>query len=351
MRSGTAVLLVILATLGSAGCDVAATRVSAVAEKQQPSPAVTGPRTDSRLATRRVRATGVIQALRYRSVQVPQIAGQQGRMTLTSLTGNGLKVKQGAVLAEFDSTQQEELALTAEAKVDDLNHQIEQKRAENLSKAAERSAALKQADADKAKALLQLRKGPLLSEIDRHKNEVRVRKAEAEVESLQKSSAWNAKAEAASLRILELQRDRQAVALERAKSNLERLVVKAGLDGMVALENIWRSGSMGPPQEGDQVWTGMPILKIFDPTDMVVQVQVNEPDGTAMVPGTKAKVYLDAYPEAVFDAVFESASPVAAPAALGSPVRTFSARFRLQQVDSRLLPDLSAAIDIEVPLK
>lgn len=327
---------------------MAGNRTPTVAAKQQ----VEAPRVpEVAPEARRVRATGVIQALRYRSVQVPQISGQNGRMTLTALITNGVKVKEGSVLAEFDATQQEDLALAAAAKVDDLKHQIVQKRAENASKDAERSSALKAAEADKAKALLQLRKGPLLSEIDRLKNEVRVRKAEAEVESLKKSGVWNEKAEAASLRILELQRDRQSVALERAKGNLERLVVKAALDGMVALENIWRSGSMGPPQEGDQVWAGMPILKIFDPTNMVVQVQVNEPDGMAMVAGTKAKVFLDAYPEAVFDAVFESASPIAAPAALGSPVRTFSARFRLQQVDPRLLPDLSAALDIEVPKK
>ena len=49
---------------------------------------------------------------------------------------------------------------------------------------------------------------------------------------------------------------------------------------------------------------------------------------------------------AVFDAHFESASPVAS-GSLDSPIKYFSARFRIDQRDPRLLPDLSAAVEIE----
>jgi hypothetical protein len=48
----------------------------------------------------------------------------------------------------------------------------------------------------------------------------------------------------------------------------------------------------------------------------------------------------------VFDAHLESASP-AASSSLGSPLKAFSARFRIDQHDPRLLPDLSAAVEIE----
>lgn len=295
---------------------------------------------------RRVRATGTIQALRVRMIQVPQISGQSGRMILTSIIENGRKVARGDTVAELDRTTQVDLAREAAARVDDFTHQIAQKQAENASKSAERTSALKQAGADFAKAQLQLRKGPLLSDIDRQKNQVKSTTAEAQLLSLKKSGSRHDEAEAAAVRIMELQRQRQTVALERAKANLDRLVVQAPLAGMVALENIWKGGSMGPAKEGDQVYAGMPLVKLFDPSKMVVLVTVSEPDGAVLQPGATAKVYLDAYPGAVFDSVFELASPVAA-AALGSPIKTFNARFRLLQVDPRLLPDLSAALDIE----
>jgi HlyD family secretion protein len=137
--------------------------------------------------------------------------------------------------------------------------------------------------------------------------------------------------------------ERQKVALERSDRNAEVLVLKAPLDGMIALENIWRGGSMGNAQEGDQLGSGQPLLKIFDPTTMEVRTQVGEPDGSVLQEGATATVYLDAYPDAVFKARFHSASPVAT-AALGSPIRNFSATFRVDASDSRLLPDLSAAV-------
>jgi hypothetical protein len=58
------------------------------------------------------------------------------------------------------------------------------------------------------------------------------------------------------------------------------------------------------------------------------------------------KVYFDAYPDVVLPAHFEAASPMAA-AALGSPIKTFTAVFKLDKTDPRLMPDLSAAVVIE----
>lgn len=297
-------------------------------------------------ASKAIRATGLVRAVKVSSIQVPQIAGQGGRMTLVRLVPNGTHVKQGDTLAEFDRTKQLDDALEAEAKFDDLGHQVRQKVASNRSDAEKRLGDLKQAEADLAKAEIQLKKGPILSDIDRAKNEAKAESARARVASLLKIHEHRMKVEAAALRIIELQQDRQKVALERATSNAEKLIVKAPLAGMVALENIWRGGSMGHAQEGDQLSNGQPMLKLFDPTEMEVHAQIGEPDGAALKPGTKARVRLDAYPEVEFEGRFESASPVAS-SALGSPIKNFAARFRLIGTDPRLLPDLSAAVVIE----
>ena len=297
-----------------------------------------------------VRITGLVRAVRVYSVQVPQIIqtpGSQGnRITLVTLVPNGATVKKGDNLAEFDNTRQLDDAREAEAKFDDLTHQVAQKAAENRSDAAKRMAELKQAEADFGKAGVQLKKGPILNEIDRIKNEAKAESAQAQVESLRKSHDARLRAEAAALRVLELQRDRQKVALDRAKTNAEKLTIKAPLNGMVALENIWKGGSMGHAQEGDQLFGGQSLLKIFDPSEMVVDAQVGEPDGARLTPGLRARVRLDAYPDLEMDAAFVSASPVAV-TALGSPVKNFSARFRLLKIDPRLLPDLSAAVIIQ----
>lgn len=293
-----------------------------------------------------VRLAGTVQAVHFFTVQVPQIMGDNARVTLTRLIANGVRVKTGDLLAEFDRTQQLDNAREAQAKFDDLAHQVDQRVAQNRADAAKRESDLQQADADLAKAELQLRKGPLLSEIDRLKNEAKAEEARAHVASLKKSNTFHDQADAAAVRILALQRDRQKVSLDRALSNAEKLQIHATLDGMAALENVWRGGSMGKPQEGDQLWPGQPLIRIFDPSEMEVLAEVGEPDDAALAPDGRAIVRLDAYPDLALPARFVSASPVAS-SALGSPIKTFTARFRLEKGDPHLLPDLSAAVVLD----
>jgi HlyD family secretion protein len=335
--AGAAALLVLT------GCSHPTARVAQAASKGTGG---TVPAESSSPIAREIRITGTVQAVHYSKVLVPAIYGQGGSVTLTHLIPNGSKVREGDPIAEFDATQQADNARDAQAKFDDLGHQAEQKRAQNRADAEKRAADLKQAEADLAKAELELQKGPLLAEIDRLKNEAKAGLAREHVASLKKSNAAHDRSDAAALKILELQRDRQKVALDRALNNMQLLSTKARLGGVVAHQNVYRNNSMGHPQEGDQLWRGQAIVSIFDPSEMLVRCAVGEPDGAALVPGSKATVYLDAYPDLSFPAHFEFASPVAS-SALGSPIKTFTAVFRLEGSDPHLMPDLSAAVVVK----
>jgi multidrug resistance efflux pump len=286
---------------------------------------------------RTVRATGVVRAVHSVTVLVPRIAGLGGNLTLATLIRNGTSVAQGDPIASFDRTNELKLLDDARSRLDDLNHQIETKKAEQTSNAEGRASSLEQAESDLKKAIIESRKGPVLSAIERQKNEIRLADAREHVASLERSIRYHEEAEKAELHVLELQRDRQQRTVDRQIANSEKLLVRAPLRGMAALENMWRNNSVGHPQEGDQLWPGSPLLKVFDPSD-----------GAVLVKGARAVVHLDAFPEIAFHAHFASASP-AATAALGTPVKTFSARFILDESDPHLMPDLSAAVDIEAP--
>jgi multidrug resistance efflux pump len=299
--------------------------------------------------TRTVRVTGTIQPVRSVVLQVPRVEGQGGNLTLTRLVPNGATVHTGDLLAEFDEVKELQNLRDASAKYDDLSHQVEQKAAEHRSNAAKRESDLEQAKADLSKAEIEMRKGPILSDIDSEKNQVTLNDAREHVASLLKSTRYHEQAEAAESHILELQRDRQKVAVDRAKANIGKLELRAPLDGMVALQNVWRNNSMGHAEEGDQLWPGSPILRLFDPKDMEVSVAIEEPDVAALAPDTDAVVHVDAFPTLSFRAKFESASPVAS-SALGSSIKAFSARFRLLDRDPHLMPDLSAAVDVQLPV-
>ena len=295
---------------------------------------------------REIRLTGALDAVRSSKVVVPTTYGPGGPVTLTRLIPNGSRVKAGDPIAEFDPTQQLDSVRDAQARYEDLGHQVEQRAAQIRADNENRASALKQAEATQAKAELELQKGPILSELTRLENQVRADIAGKHVASLKESNAAHDRADAAGLRILELQRDRQKVSLDRWQENITKLHMRAPLSGMVAHQVLYRNNAITHPQEGDQLYRGQPLVSIFDPSAMLVRCLVGEPDGAALVAGTKAKVYLDAYPDLVLPAHFEFASPVAA-SALGSPIKTFTAIFKLDRTDARLMPDLSAAVVLD----
>lgn len=310
------------------------------------SPRFTMARAASRVLSRRIRAVGAVQPVEAVSITTPRLTDSDGNLILTRIVPNGTSVKAGDIVAEFDRTRQLDRARDALARYDDLQHQYEQRIAQQSSDAEKRASDIQQAEADLAKAQLELRKGPLLSEIDRLKYESQLDNAKVHLASLKKSSQFRTLAAAADLKVLELQRDRQKMAMERAQMNADRLQIRAPIAGMVAQEVIWRRDGPGHPQEGDQLWTGQPLVRIFASGQMEVLVSVAEPDGVALTADAGAEVRLDAYRDRVFHAHFSSASPVASPIP-ESTVRMFSARYRLDETDPRLLPDLTAAVDIE----
>ena len=295
-----------------------------------------------------IRITGLIQAVHSVKIMVPQITGQFGNMTLTHLVPNGVRVREGDLIATFDPASQIDAARDAQAKYEDLGHQVEQKVAENRANSEKRLVELRQAEGDLAKAELELQKGPVLSEIDRLQSEAKAEGARTRVTSLKQSMGFREKAEVSALRGLELQRDRQKITIQRVQDNLKKLEIHAQLSGMVVHELLPRAGTLGKAQEGDQLFRGYPLVSIFDPSQMLVKCSINEPDVTALLANSRVTVHLDAYPDLTLPAHFISASPVAS-SGMGSPIKTFVAVFGLDKSDPHLLPDLSAAVVLTVP--
>src|SRR5256886_7453016 len=133
-----------------------------------------------------------------------------------------------------------------------------------------------------------------------------------------------------------------------AQGNAARMVVHSPMEGVVVHNTIWLGGRMGTVQQGDQVRPGVPFLQVVDPSQMEVRVELNQVDLLKVHPGQRAEMHLDAYPGMTLPAVLEELSPLGHPGQFAEAVRSFGARFSVQGTDARLLPDLSAALDLDL---
>jgi HlyD family secretion protein len=297
-----------------------------------------------------LRLNGTTMAARSFAVLAPRLQGAQvGSMVITKLAPSGAPVKKDDVLVEFDAQAQTKDYLDKKATYDNLVGQVAQKQAEEDIARAKDDTGLQQAEDELKRALLEIKRNEIVSHIDAEKNQEAVDEAQATLKQLKETYQLKRAAAAAGIRILEIQRDRAMEAMRYAQSNASKMIVHSPMAGVVVYSTIWLgNGRMGTVQQGDQVRPGLPFMAVVDPSQMEVRVDLNQVDLLKVRPGLHAKMHLDAYPGIELGATLEDISPLGHNGRFSDAVRVFSARFSVQGTDPKLLPDLSAALDLDL---
>jgi len=114
------------------------------------------------------------------------------------------------------------------------------------------------------------------------------------------------------------------------------------------LNTIWKQGNMGEVQEGDQVRPGVPFMQVVNPSTMQVRVRANQQDFPSLQVGQMAKVRLDAYPDLVFAAKLDQVAPIGEGGDFSNKLRSFVVIVSIEGNDPKLMPDLSAAVDVDL---
>ena len=296
-----------------------------------------------------IRLNGLVEAVQFSAIRAPQIAGtQNGQMIITALAPKGTRVKKGDLVIEFDRQNQLRLAQDKRAEFLDFEEQIRKKRAEHLAQQAKDETELKAAENAVALSKLDVLKNEVLPRIEAEKNRLTLEANQAKYAQLQETFALKRKASDAEARILEVKRDRASLAMRQAEQNAEKMAVRSPIDGLVVYRGIWRGGQIGDPQEGLEVWPGLAILDIVGASAMRVRVKVNQADVDLLRVGQQAAVQLDAYPGHQYQARLDQLAPIGVAGSFSPKVRTFTATFTIDGTDATLMPDLSAAVDVEL---
>jgi multidrug resistance efflux pump len=306
-------------------------------------------RVERKTLSQTLRLNGTTQASRSFVVLAPRLEGAQvGSMVVTKLAPSGAHVKSGDLLVEFDPQAQMKDYLDKKSTYDNLVSQVAQKQTDEDIARAKDDTAMQQADDELKRSQLEIQRNEVVSRIDAEKNQEAVDEAQTTLKQLKETYQLKRAAALAAIRILEIQRDRAKDAMRYALGNAAKMTVHSPMAGVVVYNTIWLGGRMGTVQQGDQVRPGLPFLQVVDPSRMEVRVELNQVDLLKIHPGQQAQLHLDAYPGMTLPAVLDELSPLGHTGQFSELVRTFTARFSVQGSDPRLLPDLSAAMDINL---
>lgn len=297
----------------------------------------------------RVRVTGTTEAVRMRTIVAPMLEGQQfGSLTITRLVPSGTHVRKGELLVDFDRQAQTRNFVDKQDEYQKLANQAIQEQAKDDAARAKDETEIQLAENDLSKAHLEMQKRELLSRIDVEKAQQTLDEAKATLQQLRATFDLKRKSAHSAVRLLEIQRDRAQQVMEHARANTELMEIKSPIDGVVVVNTIWKQGKMGQVQEGDQVRAGISFMQVVDPSSMQVRAFVNQEDFLALPFGDTAQIHLDAYPDLVFPGRLVEMAPIARSGDFSDKLRSFAVVFSISGADPKLMPDLSAAVDVNL---
>lgn len=297
-----------------------------------------------------VRTRGEIRSTRSVVLSAPQVPNPR----IVRLAESGKPVKKGDVVIEFDSAQQEQYYIEGTTNVRAADADIVKMKASHRMTDEMDGMNLMTSEYNLQRAKLEASKAEILSEIEGAKNRIEVGISEGELNQVKTQIKSHDVTQQADLERLNQRKEKTLRDLERYKTYLSKMVIRAPNDGIVNLLPNFRSqgswGSAPPPfKEGDSAWTGAAIAEIPDLSEMRVELKLEEVDRGKIKLGQQVRLRVDAVPDKEFFAELDWISPIAAlqfSRGFGMSEKSFPARATLKNLDPRLRPGMSATSEI-----
>ncbi len=112
----------------------------------------------------------------------------------------------------------------------------------------------------------------------------------------------------ATIALAEEKRNKAKLAMDQAQENIDKMIVNAPMEGLVALEKnenaaggmFWGGMTLPEYREGDKVEPGRTVGKVIDPKEIELAAKVGELERNAIKEGEAVEIRLDALPGTVF---------------------------------------------------
>jgi len=268
-------------------------------------------------------------------------------MVLQDAAKPGSLVKKGHVVAEFDR----QYMMT---RIDDYKAGVVQNEAAYKKLLAEidvnkkmHNQAIAKAEAEFEKANLDMKTLPVLSDMDSERRRLALEEAEAYLKQVRAEVRHVDAGQAADKKIADFELRESQLELRRAEANAARMEVKAPIDGLVVMQNMFRGSEFDQIKVGDQLYPGMMFMQIVDPSSMVINASVSQVDVEKLRIGLKARVRFDAFPGLELPArVFAIGSVAKSSRYRPDWVKDIPVAVKIEKMDPRVIPDLSVSVDI-----
>jgi HlyD family secretion protein len=289
-----------------------------------------------------VAARGELQGGNSEMLTAPMTGGND--MAITLLRDPGEVVKEGDVVVQFDTTQQEYNLREAEADLAEAEQQVIQAQANSDAMTEESAYQVVSTDSDVKLAELELRKNSLLPAIQARQNELALDAAKnRQHQAVQDLNNKNATS-AAGIAIQKANQNKAKMMADTAQRTIDSMTLKVKTSGYVNVQQsnnfnmLYPGMAMPPYQLGDTARAGMAIAQIPDLKSWEVSASIGELDRGHLSVGQKVSVGVVALAGKSFPGHVKNIGGTT-----GSPWdRKFECRIALDQAGPELRPGMTS---------
>jgi multidrug efflux pump subunit AcrA (membrane-fusion protein) len=298
----------------------------------------------------RIDIRGEIRPVKSVLVTAP---AQAGELLIVELVKTGTVVEAGDPIATFNPIVLRQQIEDKRSEVRQAEAEIERTRAQGRIQAEQNQTQLLRAKYDIERARLALGDEKFMARLDYERARLDMVNAEQrskEIEKRAEAGRLSVEADIASRR---RQQEKVQDELERLEQSLAAMAVVAPAAGTVNIMMGRGGGPNQPPTEfraGDRIWAGAVLAELPDLSSAFVRAQLDEDARGRLRIDQPAMVKLEAIPDRELRATVTDISVLARVDFRSSfpPPRNFDLKVRIDEMDPRLRPGMTATARIEV---
>ncbi len=287
---------------------------------------------------------GELRAVKSRAI----FATTSEEAKITYLPPEGSIVKQGDRLVELDSG-------TLIEKIKDVEEKIVAAENEIVKTRSTQEGALREMEVELSRLWLAREQAKVKADVpielvarrDFQEYQLALEKASTEYQNQIAKIAQTKKEQEAELRVKTIEKEKLQVQLNKVRSNIEGMNIKAPAEGMVIYNDHWMERRK--LQVGDVVWGGFPLVQLPDLREMEVAAQVNEVDGPKISLGQRGRIVLDSFPDREIPGTVREISQTAIKAGWMAKAKIFVVIVSLEKTLTDIMkPGMAARVTLQV---
>ncbi|HOH06728.1 MAG TPA: efflux RND transporter periplasmic adaptor subunit [bacterium] len=290
-----------------------------------------------------INQSGELYAVKSVSVGVP--AKVRGSLRVVALAEDGSLVRTGDFLVQFDTAEASQDLEDRRNEYESALADLASLQASNRSTMAQLNTAYETEQYSFEQAKLRYEQMKYEAPSKQREQELSLKKATLSLEQAQRKIESQEIINKADLTKSNLKLRQARLRYEQKAQELNDLTLRAPIDGMVVLQEIWGANGRAKVKVGDSPFRGQTLVEIPDLATMMVKAKVNEVFISQVHPDQQAVLSVDALPGQQFYGKVLRVATLASRES-DSEVKTFDVEILIDGADGRLRPGMTAQCQI-----